>query len=340
MDATSGSRMSADGELRYRLRCIDKLGHTFRGDETLLDAGCGNGGVARLLRQRVQEVVAVDVEASAAWQEEPGLTFTVANAEQLPFADASFDLVHSKDSLHHMELPERALAEYRRVLKPDGSALIVEANRYNPIFYPHMTLALGHEHFTRRRFRALVSAVFPAARFGAFEAHYVPRLSARSPCSISLRRRSSASRPPARCCPTTSRSRDRRHRLQRVRGRPGTSTARLPRRAGRSRRHDLPPAHARAGNDHRIIGVRRGCADERAKRAPTAQAPGVVRARSLRAAAPAAGRYVVRVQSARLRARARGARTGRARQVVLWSVDFVPDRFGSGTFPDTDLRPP
>ncbi len=75
-----------------------------------------------------------------------------------------------------MDAPDRALAEYRRVLKPDGAALIIEANRYNPIFYPHMTLALGHEHFTRRRFRALVSAVFPDARFGAFEAHYVPGL--------------------------------------------------------------------------------------------------------------------------------------------------------------------
>ena len=39
-----------------------------------------------------------------------------------------------------------------------------------------VTLALGHEHFSRRRFRALVSAVFPDARFGAFEAHYVPGL--------------------------------------------------------------------------------------------------------------------------------------------------------------------
>jgi len=83
MDATSGNRMSADGELRYRIRCIDKLGHTFRGDETLLDAGCGNGGVARLLRQRVHEVVAVDVEASAAWQQEPGLTFTLADVPAL-----------------------------------------------------------------------------------------------------------------------------------------------------------------------------------------------------------------------------------------------------------------
>jgi SAM-dependent methyltransferase len=164
------------GEARYRLRCLDKLGYAFRGDEAALDAGCGDGGVARLLRRRVHEVVAIDVEPSPAWRDEPGLTFAVADAETLPFPVARFDLVHSKDSLHHMESPERALTEYRRVLKHGGSALIVEANRYNPLFFPHMTLALGHEHFSRRRFHALVSAVFPDARFGAFEAHYAPGL--------------------------------------------------------------------------------------------------------------------------------------------------------------------
>jgi ubiquinone/menaquinone biosynthesis C-methylase UbiE len=166
-----------EGERRYRLRCLDKLGFAFRGDERVLDAGCGNGGVARLLRERAHEIIAVDVEPFDTWQEEPGLTFEVANVENLPFKDASFDVVHSKDSLHHMESPERALIEYRRVLKPAGAALIVEANRYNPAFFPHMTVALGHEHFTRARFRTLVSAVFPTARFGAFEAHYVPGLS-------------------------------------------------------------------------------------------------------------------------------------------------------------------
>jgi hypothetical protein len=39
-----------------------------------------------------------------------------------------------------------------------------------------MTLALGHDHFSRRRFHRLGSAVFPEAPFGAFEAHYVPGL--------------------------------------------------------------------------------------------------------------------------------------------------------------------
>ena len=166
----------SSGELRYRLRCLDKLGHAFRGDESLLDAGCGDGGVARLLRERVREVVAVDVERFATWGDGPGLTFLVADAESLPFEDASFDAVHSKDSLHHMDSPERALAEYHLVLKPGGAALVIEANRHNPTFYAHMTLALGHEHFTRARFHALVNAAFPGVRFGAFEAHYAPPL--------------------------------------------------------------------------------------------------------------------------------------------------------------------
>jgi ubiquinone/menaquinone biosynthesis C-methylase UbiE len=166
------------GEQRYRVRCIDKLAFSFRGDERLLDAGCGDGGVARLLRRRVAEVVAVDVEPHDDWRDEPGLTFRVANAEELPFAAEWFDLVHSKDSLHHMDAPERAIAEYRRVLKPSGTALIVEANRFNPFFYPHMTLAGGHQHFTRSHFGKLVRGAFPDARFGAFEAHYVPRLRA------------------------------------------------------------------------------------------------------------------------------------------------------------------
>ena len=162
------------GELRYRLRCIDKLRYAFRGDERLLDVGCGDGGVSRLLRERVAEVYAVDVTMSPAWSDAPGLSFRVADGEQLPFDDASFDLVHSKDSLHHMDDPARALAEYRRVLKPRGSALIIEANRYNPSFFVQMTLVRRHQHFTMRRFREIVSHAFDDVQFGSFEAHFIP----------------------------------------------------------------------------------------------------------------------------------------------------------------------
>lgn len=136
--------------------------------------GCGDGGVARLLRGRTRAVVALDLVPSPDWRDEPGLTFLVANGEALPFEDASFDIVHSKDSLHHMAHPEHALAEYRRVLRHGGTALIVEANRFNPSLYLQMTLLRGHEHFTRRRFQRLVRSAFPNAQFSAFEAHYIP----------------------------------------------------------------------------------------------------------------------------------------------------------------------
>ena len=172
--STSLDPVPNEGEIRYRERCLAKTGVRFRGDERLLDAGCGDGGVARLLRPRVAEVVAVDVVPSPAWRAEPGLSFAVADAAKLPFPDAGFDVVHSKDSLHHMEDPRAALAEYARVLRPGGTLLVIEGNRYNPVFYVHMTRALGHEHFTRADFRGLVSERFPEARFGSFEAHYVP----------------------------------------------------------------------------------------------------------------------------------------------------------------------
>jgi ubiquinone/menaquinone biosynthesis C-methylase UbiE len=165
-----------EGELRFRLRCIEKLGCDFRGTESLLDVGCGDGGVALLLREFVGEVVGVDVERSPDWPDADGLTFRVGDGEELPFAAGTFDVVHSKDSLHHMRNPERALAEYRRVLRPRGAALIVEANRYNPSFYLQMTLVRGHEHFTRAHFHRLVRTAFQDARFGSFEAHYVPGL--------------------------------------------------------------------------------------------------------------------------------------------------------------------
>jgi ubiquinone/menaquinone biosynthesis C-methylase UbiE len=162
------------GEFRYRNRCIEKLDVSFRGDERLLDVGCGDGGVARMLRREVAEVTAVDIERSPAWADEPGLAFMVADGERLPFESASFGIVHSKDALHHMDDPRAALGEYRRVLAPGGRALVIEGNRYNPVFYVHLTRLGGHEHFTRRKFRELVLEQFSAVRFGAFEAHYVP----------------------------------------------------------------------------------------------------------------------------------------------------------------------
>lgn len=49
----------------------------------------------------------------------------VGDAERLPFADASFDLVYSWGVLHHSPHPEAAIAEVHRVLRPHGTARIM-----------------------------------------------------------------------------------------------------------------------------------------------------------------------------------------------------------------------
>ena len=72
-----------------------------------------NPGMSRLARRRILEA---DVQVEHA----------VINAERLPMPDASFDTVVSTWTLCSIANVEHALAEIRRVLKPDGRFLFIE----------------------------------------------------------------------------------------------------------------------------------------------------------------------------------------------------------------------
>ncbi|MBL0177283.1 MAG: class I SAM-dependent methyltransferase [Ignavibacteria bacterium] len=58
-----------------------------------------------------------------------GIDLRVADAETLPFADGSFDLVYSYGVLHHTADTDRALREARRVLRPGGQARLMLYHR-------------------------------------------------------------------------------------------------------------------------------------------------------------------------------------------------------------------
>lgn len=105
-----------------------------RHDAQLLDLGCGAGHVSFHLAPAVGHVVAYDlsrqmleVVAQAAIGRGLNNIETVHGAaEQLPFADASFDFVVSRFSAHHWSDLGQALREVRRVLKPGGVAAFVD----------------------------------------------------------------------------------------------------------------------------------------------------------------------------------------------------------------------
>lgn len=47
-------------------------------------------------------------------------------ADKLPFAESSFDIVVSTNAFHYFRQPEEALREFKRVLRPDGRLVITD----------------------------------------------------------------------------------------------------------------------------------------------------------------------------------------------------------------------
>lgn len=122
---------SEPAELQHRLYEWDR-----HAGKRLLDIGCGTGYVAALYARGQAVVTAVDiaersVELTRKRLAQLGLHATVrtANAEALPFPDASFDLVSSFGVLHHTPDTAKALREVHRVLVPGGRALLMFYNR-------------------------------------------------------------------------------------------------------------------------------------------------------------------------------------------------------------------
>lgn len=79
------------------------------------------------------DLTEASVEAVRARLTQEGLEadVQVADAEALPFADASFDLVYSYGVLHHTPDTARAIAEVRRVLRPDGEGRVMLYSRHS-----------------------------------------------------------------------------------------------------------------------------------------------------------------------------------------------------------------
>ena len=96
--------------------------------EAVLDVGCGVGGPARLLAQeRGAQVSAIDlsptyVAIGRALSQKSGIAvaFETANALDLPFADASFDVVWTQHASMNIADKPRLYRELRRVLRPAG----------------------------------------------------------------------------------------------------------------------------------------------------------------------------------------------------------------------------
>ncbi|WEN14225.1 class I SAM-dependent methyltransferase [Rhodanobacter sp. AS-Z3] len=133
----------------------------WRGDEHVLDLGCGRGAVLLMAAEHLpqgratgidiwsskdQSGNAIDVTASNANAEGVAdrIELKTGDMRELPFADASFDLVVSNVAIHNISARagrDRAIAEAWRVLRPGGKLLIADIGKTRQ--YQQSLAALG-----------------------------------------------------------------------------------------------------------------------------------------------------------------------------------------------------
>jgi len=139
-----------------RLRTLTVDHALLKPGESVLDVGCGTGGVTIPAKLQVgkngtatgidpaSEMIAIARrKANRAGLE---IDFRVGVIESLPFSDESFDAVTSSLMMHHLPQPlqVKGLAEIQRVLKPGGRLLVADMMRPGPSFLSRLITVLMH----------------------------------------------------------------------------------------------------------------------------------------------------------------------------------------------------
>jgi SAM-dependent methyltransferase len=171
------------GKMRQRNRLLDEI--NWRGDECVLDVGCGRGllliGAARRLTTGM--AIGVDIwsnvdlsgnrpETTLENARRAGVAERVevkdADALQLPFEDASFDVAISSLVIHNIpsrQGRQQAIREIARVLKPGGRVALLDLRHTSD--YVRVLRECGLLDTRRARVGFFLTWLFPLLTWGA-----------------------------------------------------------------------------------------------------------------------------------------------------------------------------
>jgi ubiquinone/menaquinone biosynthesis C-methylase UbiE len=154
-----------------------------------LDYCCGSGENAIFAAKSGAETVGIDIspegiENARLNAQREGVVqnckFEVMDAEATTFADSTFDVIVEYGALHHLDY-DKAMLELRRIIKPEGEMICIEALRHNPLIHlyrkmtPHLRtpwevdhiLTVGHLNRSREYFGEIHVRFFHLASLAA-----------------------------------------------------------------------------------------------------------------------------------------------------------------------------
>jgi SAM-dependent methyltransferase len=125
------------GEIAYEHWHRYAFARQFAAGKRVLDAACGEGYGSALLGTVASSIVGVDIDAAAIaharerYGEENRVRFLSGSCSSLPLPDASVDAVVSFETIEHLDAVDqpKMLAEFARVLTPDGLLIISSPNK-------------------------------------------------------------------------------------------------------------------------------------------------------------------------------------------------------------------
>lgn len=128
----------------------------------VVDLGSGDGALTEMIIPQARTVTCVDrskrviAAARHRLRDHGNVRFVVADIEELPLSDGTFDQAMLFNALTYAHRPERVLAEAYRVLRPGGSLSIVTLDDHD-----HNDVAIAYQHvnrgFTATKLHSLLS---------------------------------------------------------------------------------------------------------------------------------------------------------------------------------------
>lgn len=121
-----------------------------KGDEILLDIGCGPGNISaelstllptgKVLAGDISELVLEEAQINFPMEKYPNLEFRRLDIYRLPFPDDYFDVIYLHQVLQHLTKPRMAIFEIKRILKLGGMIAARDANYLEFSWEPKNTM--------------------------------------------------------------------------------------------------------------------------------------------------------------------------------------------------------